>query len=66
MKDGLGGKLITKFAGIIGKNYSYLKNDDSEDKEVKDLKKYVIKDKINLKIIKIVWNQLILKIKQSI
>ena len=39
MKDESGGKLIAKFAGLIGKNYSYLKNDDSEDKETKDTKK---------------------------
>ena len=50
MKDELGGKLMTKFAGLIGKNYSYLKNDDSEDKEAKDTKKYVIKEKKNWKL----------------
>ena len=47
MKDESGGKLMTKFAGLIGKNYSYLKNDDSEDKEAKDTKKVRHKRKKN-------------------
>ena len=39
MKDKLGGKIITKFVGLRAKTYSYLKNDDSNDKKSKRHKK---------------------------
>ena len=46
MKDGLGGKIITKFVELRAKTYSYLIDDGSEDKKVKSTKKCVIKRKI--------------------
>ena len=54
MKDELGGKIITKFVGLRAKTYSYLIDASSEDKKAKDTKKYVMKRKLNLKIIKTV------------
>ena len=36
IKDGLGGKIMTKFVGIRGKTYSYLIDDGSEDKKAND------------------------------
>ena len=54
MKDELGGKITTKFVGLRAKTYSYLIDASSEDKKAKDTKKYVMKRKLNLKIIKTV------------
>ena len=38
LKDGLGGKTMTKFVGLRRKTYSYLINDCSEDKKEKSTK----------------------------
>ena len=38
MKDGLGGKIMTKFVGPRAKTYSYLIDNNSEDKKAKDKK----------------------------
>ena len=46
MKDELGGKIMTKFAGLRAKTYSYLVDDGSEVKKAKDAKKSVIKRKL--------------------
>ena len=35
MKDELGGKTMTKFVGLKAKTYSYLMDEDSEDKKRK-------------------------------
>ena len=43
MKDGLGGKIMTKFLRLRAKTYSYLIDDGSEDKKAKSTKKRVIK-----------------------
>ena len=45
MKDKLGGKIMTKFIGLRAKTYSYLKDDDSEDKKAKGIKKVCHKKK---------------------
>ena len=45
MKDELGRKIMIEFVGLRVKTYSYLIDDDSEDKKAKGSKKYVIKIK---------------------
>ena len=45
MKDELGGKIMTKFVGLGAKTYSFLIDDDSEDKKAKGTKKFIIKTK---------------------
>ena len=43
MKDELGGKIMTEFVALRPKTYSYLTDDDNNDKKVKGTKKCVIK-----------------------
>ena len=43
MKDELGGKIMTKFVGLIAKIYSYLIDENSEDKKVKGTKSTKLK-----------------------
>ena len=43
MKHELGGVIIKEFVGLRAKTYSYLKDNNAEDKKAKDTKKYVIK-----------------------
>ena len=45
IKDELSEKITTKLVGLRAKNYSYLIDDNSEDKKAKDTKKCVIKRK---------------------
>ena len=47
MKDGLVGKIITEFATLRPKNYSYLTDDGKENKKAKGTKKCIIKRMIN-------------------
>ena len=42
---------MTKFVGLRAKTYSYLRDDGSKDKKAKG-KKSVIKENVNLKIMK--------------
>ena len=50
MKDELRGKIMAKFVGLRAKTYSYLTDDNSEDKKVKGTKKCVIKRKLKFEI----------------
>ena len=52
MKDELGGKIMKTFVTLRAKTYSYFIDSSSEEKKAKDTKKYVIKENLNLKIIK--------------
>ena len=45
MKDGLGGKIMTKFIGLRAKTYGYLIDDGGEDKKAKGTKKVCNKKK---------------------
>ena len=45
-KDELGGKIITEFAALIPKAYSYLDDDGNEHKKSKGTKRCVIKQKL--------------------
>ena len=46
MKDELGGQIIKQFVGLRAKTYSYLKDNNDEDKKAKSTKKCVIKIKL--------------------
>ena len=46
MKDELGGKIITEFVTLRPKTYSFLTDDDKEDKKAKGTKKCVVKKMI--------------------
>ena len=43
MKDELGGQIMKEFVGLRAKTYSYLKDNNDEDKKAKGTKKCVIK-----------------------
>ena len=53
MKDELGGKIMTKFAALRPKTYSYLTYDGNSDKKANGARKCVIKKYLNSMIIKI-------------
>ena len=46
MKDKLGEQIMKEFVGLRAKTYSYLKDNNDEDKKAKGTKKYVIKRKL--------------------
>ena len=46
MKDQFDGQIIKEFAGLRTKTYSYLKNNNDENKKAKGTKKCVIKRKV--------------------
>ena len=49
MKDELDGKIMAEFAALRLKTYSYLTDDNDENKKAKDTKKCLIKRKIKFK-----------------
>ena len=53
MKDELGGKIMTKFAALRPKTYSYLTYDGNSDKKANGTRKCVIKKYLNSMITKI-------------
>ena len=55
MKDELGGKIMTEFAALRPKTYSYLMDDGNSDKKAKGTKRCVIKKCLNFKTIKIAY-----------
>ena len=44
MKDGLRGQIMKQFVGLRAKTYSYLKENNDENKKVKGTKKCVIRN----------------------
>ena len=46
MKDKLGEQIMKEFVGLRAKTYSYLKDNNDEDKKAKGTKKCVIKRKL--------------------
>ena len=46
MKDELDGEITKEFVGLRAKTYSYLKDNNDEDKKAKGTKKCVIKRKL--------------------
>ena len=44
MKDDLGGQIMKQIVGLRTKTYSYLKENNDENKKVKDTKKCVIRN----------------------
>ena len=55
MKDELGQKIMTEFAALRPKTYSYLMDDGNSDKKAKGIKKCAIKKYLSLMIIKIAY-----------
>ena len=66
MKDELGGKVITDFAALRLKTYSYLTDDCKEDKKAKGTKKCVIKRMIKVNVYKncLLKDEVVLKSQQ--
>ena len=54
MKYKLGGQIMKEFVGLRAKTYSYLKDNNDEDKKAKDTKKCAIVRKLKLQDYKIV------------
>ena len=46
MKDELGGQILKEFLGLKAKTYSYLKDNNDEDKKAKGTRKCIIKTKL--------------------
>ena len=46
MKNELGGQIMKECFGLRAKTYSYLKNNNYEDKKAKDAKNCIIKTKL--------------------
>ena len=52
-KDELGGKTMKEFCTLIAKIYTYLMDDDSDNKKAKGVKRCIVKRRLILKTIKI-------------
>ena len=66
MKDELGGKIITESVTLRPKTYSFLTDDDKEDKKAKGTEKCIIKNKIKFNDYKkcLFSDELILRLQQ--
>ena len=66
MKDELGGKIITEFVTLRPKTYSFLTDDDKEDKKAKGTEKCIIKNEIKFNDYKkcLFIDELILRLQQ--
>ena len=66
MTDELGGKIMTEFAALRPKTYSYLMDDGSSDKKAKGTKKCVLKKQLKFNDYKdcLLNNEIILKSQQ--
>ena len=62
-KDKLGGKIMRNFVGLRANTYSYLKDNDGEDKKAKCSKKCAIKRNLKLRDYKNIQKHHKLKIK---
>ena len=51
MKDELGRQIMKEFVGLRAKTYSYLKENNVEDRKAKGTKKCVTKESLDLRII---------------
>ena len=58
MKDEIDGDIMTEFAALRPKTYSYLTDTSDEKQKANGTKMCALKRKIKLKIIKNVWKQL--------
>ena len=63
MKDELGGQSIKEFVRLRGKTYSYLKDNNEEDKKAKGTRSVSQKENLHCKFMKIVYKQHNLTIK---
>ena len=52
MKDELCGRIMTEFVALRAKTYSYLDYDGKEEKKAKGTKNVLLKERLNLTIIK--------------
>ena len=66
MKDELRGKIMNTFVELRAKTYSYLKDNNDEDKKAKGTKKCLIKRKLKFQDYKTVQKHLKFKIKYII
>ena len=67
MRDELGGKIMTEFAALRPKTYSYLMDDGGSDKKAKGTKKCVIKRRLKFNYYKdcLLNNEIVLKLQQT-
>ena len=68
MKDELGGKIVTEFAALRPKTFSYLMDDGKSDEKAKGTKKCVMKKILKFNDYKncLLNNEIILKSKQRL